>query len=321
MKVVGIDISKKRFDVALLEEQKVRSKVFDNSAGGHKAFLGWLERRGCGLDTTHLCMEATSQYYEALAMALVQAGYQISVVNPLQVKAFGESRLSRNKTDKADAQLIGQFCEQQKPQTWQPPAPEVRELQRLLARLEAVQDMRVQEMNRLHEAQGDSRESVQRMLAALDEELARLERMIGDHIDGHPSLRDQAQLLRSVPGVGPRLASYCVAWLRAERFDDARQATAFVGLSPRHRRSGDSVRGKTRLSKLGHGRLRKILYMPAMSALRYNPAAMALGKRMKAVGKNGKVIIAAVMRKLVHWIFGVLKSKRPFDPELALAKQ
>jgi transposase len=320
MKAVGIDISKKRFDVALLEDAKVRGKVFDNSPSGHKALLGWLKTRGCGVENTHLCMEATSQYYEALAMVLTQAGYRVSVVNPLQVKAFGESRLSRNKTDKADAQLIAHFCEQQKPQPWRPPAPEERELQRLLARLEAVQDMRVQESNRLYEAQGDSRESVQRMLSALDEELARLERMIGDHIDRHPSLREQAALLKSVPGVGPRLTSYCVAWLRADRFDEVRQATAFVGLSPRNRRSGDSVRAKTRLSKLGHGRLRKMLYLPAMSALRCNPAAVALGKHMKAAGKKGKVIIGAVMRKLVHWIFGVLKSKRPFDPALALAK-
>ena len=95
---------------------------------------------------------------------------------------------------------------------------------------------------------------------------------------------------------------------------------AFVGLSPRHRESGDSVRGKSRLSKVGHARLRKILYFPAMSAIRCNTAAKALAERLTASGKSGKVVIGAVMRKMIHWMFGVLKSGHAFDPDLALAK-
>ena len=93
-----------------------------------------------------------------------------------------------------------------------------------------------------------------------------------------------------------------------------------MGLSPRHRQSGDSVRGKTRLSKVGHARLRKILYLPAMSAIRYNSAAKAIAERLKASGKTGKVVIGAVMRKMIHWMFGVLKYGQPFNPDLALAK-
>lgn len=320
MKVIGIDIGKRRFDVALLDGKKVRNKVFDNTAAGHLGLIGWLQERRCEPEATHLCMEATSQYYEGLATALADAGYRVSVVNPLQIKAFGESRLSRQKTDRADAELIGRFCEQQHPLPWRPAAPEIRELQRLLARLEAVQDMRVQELNRLHEAGGGARGSVERVLSMLDEELTRLELGIRDHIDRHPDLREQESLLRSIPGVGERVSSYCLAWLQAQRFDDARQAVAFVGLSPRQRRSGDSVRGKTRLCKVGHARLRKVLYLPAMSALRCNPAAKAIGMRLKAAGKRGKVVIGAVMRKLIHWMFGVLKSLQPFNPALALAK-
>jgi transposase len=320
MKVVGIDIGKRKFDVALLDGGKVRNKVFDNTAAGHRGLMSWLQERGCMAGGTHLCMEATSQYYEALATVLCEAGYQVSVVNPLQIKAFGESRLRRQKTDRADAELIAHFCEQQSPLAWQPAAVEVRELQRLLARLEAVQEMRVQELNRLHEASGETRGSVERVLALLDEELAKLEQMIRNHIDRHPNLREQDALLRSIPGVGERVSSYCMAWLQTGRFEDVRQAVAFVGLSPRHRQSGDSVRGKPRLSKIGHGRLRKVLYLPAMSALRCNPAAMALGARMKAAGKRGKVVVGAIMRKLIHWMFGVLKSHRPFDPAMALAK-
>ena len=265
-------------------------------------------------------MEATSQYYEKLAIFLHDAGIRVSVINPLQIKAFGESRLSRQKTDRADAGLIAHFAEQQSPPLWHPAPREIRELQRLLARLEAVQQMRVQEQNRAYEAEGEALESVDRTLAHLKAEEETLRKRIREHIDQHPHLSEQHALLTSIPGVGEQVSSHFMAWLRPERFDDARQAVAFVGLSPRHRQSGDSVRGKTRLSKVGHARLRKILYLPAMSAIRYNSAAKAIAERLKASGKTGKVVIGAVMRKMIHWMFGVLKSGQPFNPDLALAK-
>lgn len=320
MKWIGIDIAKRKFDVALLEDGKARSKVFENTPAGHQALVVWLAARGCEPAECQACMEATSQYYEALAEHLWTTGFRVSVINPLQIKAFGESRLSRQKTDRADAALIARFGEQQSPGLWRPAPPEVRELQRLLARLEAVQHMDVQERTRRHEAQGEALESIDRVLALLDDEQVKLERRIRDHIDRHPDLRRHRDLLTSIPGVGERLSSYCLAWLQADRFDDARQAAAFIGLSPRHRQSGESVRGKSRLSKMGHARLRKILYLPAMSAIRYNVAAQAFADRLKASGKRGKVVIGAVMRKLVHWMFGVLKSGVPFDAKLAVAK-
>lgn len=320
MEFVGIDIGKRKFDVAWLNDGKVRNKVFDNTAQGHCALLKWLGDKGVAPGNGHVAMEATSQYYEALAEALFDAGYRVSVVNPLQIKAFGEALLRRQKTDRADAELIARFCAQQRPLAWQPAPREIRELQRLLARLEAVQAMHVQEQNRRHEAQGVALESVERILQSLQQEQKRLEAMIGDHIDHHPGLKERQDLLRSIPGVGEKLSGYFLAWLQAERFTHVRQAVAFIGLSPRHRESGESVRGKSRLSKLGHSRLRKMLYMPAMSALRCNPAAQALAQRLKESGKSGKVLIGAVMRKLVHWMFGVLKSGDPFDAKLALAK-
>jgi transposase len=318
---VGIDISKAKFDIALLREGKFLSKVFANTPAGHAGLLKWLVDKGAEREQCHLCMEATSSYYEALALYLHDAGWTVSVVNPLQIKRFAEAQLARQKTDRADARVIAQFCAQQQPDPWQAPARAVRELQRLLARLEAIQGMRVQEQNRLYEAQGIPRESVQRILQVLDEEMRALEKLIDDHIDRHPDLRERRELLQSIPAVGPRLSASFVAWLPVDRLSDARQAVAFVGLSPRAHESGQSVRGKASLCKLGHARLRKLLYMPAMSALRCNPAAKVLAKRLRAAGKPGKLIVGAVMRKLVHWMFGVLKSARPFDLQLALAKQ
>jgi transposase len=320
MKWVGIDIAKRKFDLAVLDHGKVRSKVFENTRAGYEALLGWLSTRGYAREELHVCMEATSVYYEKLASFLHDAGIRVSVVNPLQIKAFGESLLTRQKTDRADAALIARFAEQQSPMLWRPAPREIRELQRLLARLEAVQQMSVQEQNRTHEAEGESLESVLRILTQLKTEEEKLRKRIRDHIDQNPNLSEQHRLLTTIPGVGDQVSSHFMAWLRPERFDDARQAVAFVGLSPRHRESGDSVRGKSRLCKVGHARLRKILYFPAMSAIRFNAAAKALAERLKARGKNGKVVIGAVMRKMVHWMCGVLKSGQAFNPVLALAK-
>lgn len=322
MEYIGIDIAKRKFDLLWVcaETGKRRSKVFDNTPSGFKEMFAWLAKHSLDPGNSHLAMEATSQYYEALAEALFDAGFTVSVVNPLQVKRYGEAVMSRQKTDKADAELIARFCSQCAPRPWAPAPVQVRELQRLVARLDAVQDMLVQEQNRRHVSQGATLESVERMIGSLQEEQALVKSMIKDHIDRHPDLHDQQELLCSIPGVAERLSAYFMAWLPVGRFESAREAVAFIGLSPRHRESGDSIRGKSKLCKLGHGRLRKLLYMPAMAAIRCNTAAQAMAKRLRDSGKRGKVVIAAVMRKMVHWMLGVLKAGVKFDPALALAK-
>ena len=322
MEYVGIDIAKRKFDVLWTSSDtgKRRSKVFDNTPAGFKEMLAWLAKHGVVPGDSHLAMEATSQYYEALAEALFNAGFTVSVVNPLPIKRFGEALMQRQKTDKADADLIARYCAHCSPRPWTPPPVQIRELQRLVARLDALKDMLVQEQNRRYEARGQALESVERMLTSLDDEKKRVESMIKDHIDRHPDLRNKQELLCSIPGVAERTSAYLIAWLPVDRFADPREAVAFVGLSPKHRESGSSIKGKPRLCKLGHARLRKMLYLPALTAMTHNPAAKAFAARMKEAGKKGKVVVAAVMRKLVHWAVGVLKAGVKFDPQLALAK-
>lgn len=320
MIAVGIDISKRKFDIAVIRDNKVINKVFENTAEGHNALLQWLSKKGIPLDQVHLCMEATSTYYESLAQSVYDAGCRVSVINPLQIKAFGQAQLDRQKTDRADALRIAQYCAGHHPPAWQPPAPEIRQLQRLLARLEAVVHMQVQEKNRLHEAQGVIAESIQRVLEELNMEQKKLEAQIRQHIDHHPDLRKKQELLETIDGVGNKLSAYFLAWVPLDRLTSVREAVAFIGLSPAQRESGSSVRGKARTCKLGHARMRKMLYMPAMSAMRCNEAAAQLAARLKQASKPGKSIIVAVMRKLVHWMFAVLKSAKPFDVKLALAK-
>jgi transposase len=320
MTVIGIDVSKRKFDVALLEGDKVRRKVFGYDADSARALSTWLSGRRIALADCHVCMEATSTYYERLAEGLHTLGATVSVVNPLQIKRFGESLMVRQKTDSSDALVIARYCRDQGPPAWQPPAPEVRELQSLVARLESLIGMRTQELNRQHEAHAMAQESITRMLALLDAEIQRVEQLITDHIDHHPGLRTQQQKLCSIPGVGPRLSTYFLAWLPFERMAGARQAAAFVGVTPRHHESGSSVHGKARIAKIGHRRLRRMLFMPALSAMRCNEAIRQLVRRLEAAGKPRMVIVGAVMRKLVHLMFGVLQSGQHYDPNRALAR-
>lgn len=145
---LGIDISKAKFDVALLRpDGKLRHRVFPNSPAGFQQLSAWLSKHN-GL-TLHACMEATGTYADALAAYLHSAGHTVSVVNPAVIKAFAASQMSRTKTDKADASLIARYCRMHQPPAWAPPPPEISELQSLVRRLEALIDMRQQEVNRL----------------------------------------------------------------------------------------------------------------------------------------------------------------------------
>ena len=317
---LGLDVSKDTLDAALLEpgKSKPQHKVFSNTAVGHEQLLAWLGSKGA--EDVHACLEATGTWAEEAALALHQAGHTVSLVNPALVRAFGQGQLLRTKTDKADAQLIVRFCVMHQPPAWEPPDPEVRELQALVRRLEALDEMRLMEQNRLGSggltAAVDA--SLRSHLAFLNEQVEGVRQQIKDHIDQNPTLKSQRNLLLSIPGVGEATAALLLAELgHIERFEDARAVAAFAGLVPRHRQSGTSVRGRSRLSKVGSPRLRKALYFPAITALRFNPLIRALGLRLKEKGKPKMLMIGAAMRKLLHLAYGVLKSKQPFDPNFA----
>lgn len=315
---LGIDVSKATLDAALLPEPdalKARHKVFPNTPAGHALLLVWL--RDQSAEHLHACLEATGTYAEPVALALCEAGHKVSLVNPALVRAFGQSLLKRTKTDKTDAILIARFCARQRPGAWSPPAPELRQLQALVRRVEALEEMKQMEMNRLDSGVSCEmvRASLQDHILYLEQHIETARREIQQHIGAHPELAQQAQLLQSIPGIGQVTAAVLLAEVGdITHFSSARQVAAFAGLVPRVRESGTSVRSKPRLSKVGSARLRKCLYFPAMTALRWNPLIKALGLRLSAQGKSKMLILGAAMRKLLHLAYGVLKSKRPFDP-------
>jgi transposase len=315
--VLGLDISKAKINLALrTDDGKLRRKVCRNDASGFRDLIAWIDRYTAR--PLHACLEATGTYGDGVALFLHEAGCTVSVVNPAAIHAYAASQLTRAKTDAVDAALIADFACTQRPPAWTPPAPEIRALQALVRRLDALLEMRTQEANRL--AAGvvvaEVRASIDAVLASLDAQIAHVRHLIRDHIDRHPGLRQRRDLLTSIPGIGDTTAATLLAELFDKPYTSARQAAAFAGLVPRLQQSGQ-WRGRARLSKLGSGRLRKALYFPAITALRCNPSMRATAARLAAAGKPKMVIIGAVMRRLIHLAFGVLKTRRAYEPELA----
>lgn len=317
--VLGIDIAKLKFNACLINTNgKLRHKVFPNTSAGFEQLREWLSKQG--VRTVHACLEATGTYSEPLALFLHQTGQRVSLINPAATKAFAASRLSRTKNDRVDAELIARFCQAQEPPAWSPPAPEVRELQALVRRLESLIEMRVMEENRLSSGITVElvRHSVEEHLSFLNQEIKRTEELIRTHIDNHPGLKQQSQLLDSIPGIAETTAALLLSEITdIKQYRSARQVAAYAGLVPRERQSGSSVRGRTCLSKIGNARLRRALYFPAITALRCSSFFQAWAKGLQERGKSKMSVICAVMRKLIHLAYGVLKSEKPFDPQWA----
>jgi len=314
---LGLDIAKLKFNACLVGAgDKLRHKVFANNPQGFSQLSDWLKKQG--VQQVHACMEATGTYGDSLAAYLHEQAQLVSIVNPAAIKAYAQSRLSRTKTDRVDAALIAGFCSERKPPAWHPPAPEAQELQALVRRLESLTEMHTAEENRL--SSGISvkavRESVEVLLAHLCEQIKRTQALIRDHIESHPSLKRQRELLDSIPGIGETTAAALLAEVADfSQYRSARQVAAFAGLVPRERQSGSSVRGRTRLSKIGNARLRKALYFPAITALRCSEFFKQWAEGLRQRGKCKMSVIGAAMRKLIHLAYGVLKTGKPFDPQ------
>lgn len=317
---LGVDISKAKFDVALLlEGKKYRSKVFSNDPAGFKALLDWIGLHVAGgPQNLHVCMEATGVYHENLALFLHDQGVDVSVVNPMLVKRFVESEGVRSKTDSADAKALARYAERTQPALWQAPSQAVRKLQALVARLETLKEMRQAESNRLDVAHDVVRASLLEIIAQLDVGIEEVRRSIRQTVDDDPDLRSRHSLLQTIPGLGDKTIPQLLAYIgRPERFKSVKALIAFAGLAPLIQQSGSSLNKKRGTHPLGSVALRHALYFPAMVAGKYNPVIARFWQRLKAQNKPGKVIVVACMHKLLAIAYGVLKSGKPFDPDRA----
>ncbi len=311
---LGIDVAKETLDVCLLRETGSEYAHMSNSRKGFNQLHHWLQKRQAS--SAHVCLEATGIYGLEVAQFLHEKGYRVSVVNPARIKGFAQSQMRRSKTDKLDAAVIAAFCQALQPDLWTPPEPAWYALRALVRHIDDLQHTRQQQVNRLESATLPAvRDQLQQHIAFIDEQLAQVKNQIKDHLKRFPHLKREVDLLKSIPGIADLTAWRLLAEIGIlSRFADIRQVVAFVGLDPTRHESGRSVRGGRPISRQGRASLRSALYMPALTAQPYNPLLRAFAQRLQANGKLPKQIIVAVMRKLLHLAYGILKSGQPFDP-------
>ncbi|MGH7120095.1 MAG: IS110 family transposase [Acetobacteraceae bacterium] len=318
--VVGIDVSKETLDANCAWGQHKHVRTFDNSPDGWKLVLSWI--KAMGSKQAHVCMEATGRHSLGVALALHDAGHVVSVVNPAQIRDFARTKLGRNKTDKVDAALIREYAELFRPKPWSPPSPAMRRLGELQTVRAGIVSNRAEWKNRIASGLGDRKATA--LAAATIEhftnQLEAIDRAIAETIDQDPALRGTRDLLLSVIGVGETLAALLLTEMPEPGvLRRSGELVAYAGLNPSHHRSGSSIDRPTRISKIGNAALRSALYMPALSAMRFNPAVAALVARLKSAGRlKPKQIVVAAMRKLLVLCFGVLKTGKRFNPAIAM---
>jgi len=315
---VGVDVGKEELWVAVVGR---RVRRFSHTAAGVRALVQFCRQVATG-DVLHVCMEATGIYSYSLAVRLwAWSDLRVSILNPAQITAFARAQLRRTKTDAVDAQVILAFARSQTPLAWTAEPAALRELTQLVREADAIRETQTQWSNRKqsHDWSPDLPPVVKHadkvVLRALQRQLARLEEAITALWKRDPQLRRQVNLLCSIPGIAELSAVRLLAYgQRTFTTHSAKQLTAHAGLAPRHRLSGTSVHGKSHLAKQGNAPLRRALYMPALSACRYNPALIPVYQRLLTVGKPGKLALAACMRRLLLIARAILRDNRPFDP-------
>ncbi len=310
MVYIGLDISHTYFDAAL--PQAKGNCKFDNQLSGFQALEAVLPANA------HCVMEATGPYYLRLASYLYQRGIPVSVVNPLVIKRFSQMKLSRAKTDQADARLIGEYARLHQPAIWQPPVAFIGELQQESSLLEQLLKQRTALGNHQHalaqhpHISQQAAQSLTELLEKLDEQIQQLEKSIENKSKTQAS--ELLKVLVSIPGIGLKTAIQLIIITQGfERFTSSKQLAAYVGLAPRLYESGSSVRGKVHISKLGMAQMRKLLYLCAWSACRCNLACQQLYQRLLEKGKARKLALIAVANKLLKQAFAIGNSLQPYQ--------
>jgi transposase len=313
--ILGIDISKDKFDVCLRhpqQDQPLAQHQFPNKPAGFKQLQRWLRKHG--VTQVHACMEATSRYGEALALFLHQQQQLVSVVNPRRIRRYADSLLVRTQHDALDADIIARFCATQNPRLWTPAPPERRRLQDLTRLRQFLVSQRTRLQNRQHTESKTLARLLKRHIRQLDRTVEEIEVITTTFLQDNDELNRQVALVDTISGIGAITAAAAVAELPPPgQLEHAGQAVALAGLDPRKKDSGKSVRGVAHVSKMGSRPLRAALYMAAVAATTSNPIVRAQAQRLRARGKSGKTVICAAMRKLVRLIYGVLKHGQAFD--------
>lgn len=316
---IGIDIACKTFDVRIFcEDRAMPHAVFSNDAQGFDKLMRWCKKHRAKPARIHAVMEATNTYWEELAAFLAEKVNIVSVVNPRCVKDYGRSLNLRGKTDKIDAALLARYAAKERPAAWQPPRASLRKLLLLLRQLEHLKRAEQKERTRQHMLRDASAlASSARVRDFLQGEIKILEAAIKALIDEDEAMRQNAEHLASIPGIGEKSVPWLLAYLHdGKRFKNGKAAATYAGLTPMQEQSGTSVNTRPRISKIGHSEIRKALYMPALV---YSYGRCKDGvycgfvQSLEAKGKAKKAIVVALMRKLITIAQAVLQHQKPFD--------
>jgi transposase len=315
---VGIDVGKDELVVSI---EQGRPRVFGTSISEIKRLENWVLQQA-GERQVHIGMEATGVYSRSVAVTLSRCEqFIVSVINPAQIKAFGRAMLKRTKTDQVDARVIREFVRSQSPLAWIPPQPVREQLYALVAQADAIQQEIQQWKNRQHAQQhhGNTPTMLTRSTAAiirsLERERQRLYQAIDQLCKTDKALSKDMALLTTISGVATRSAAQILAYGGDSLVSRTRrQLDAHAGLVPAERLSGTSVKGKSHLAKQGNVRLRRVLYMPTLVAVQFNPLLKRFYQRLLEKGKAKKVALTACMRKLLNIIRAMLIKRTPFNP-------
>ena len=317
---VGIDIAAKTFTAAWLHRstEPVKPVMLPQTPDGFQRLMQQLASLQVAPQQTLIGLEATGSYWIALAVALHEAGYQVSVVNPTHIHNYAKSLPRRAKTDPRDAALLAQFALERQPSVWTPPPAVYHELRQRLVARDGLLEMRQQARNQRHALlQWPVQiEAVKRQLdgiiADLDGRIATLEHEIAQVLK-QQAWAESALLLQAMHSVGPLTTAWLlVGTLNFELCRTSAAAVAYAGLAPVVRESGSSVRGRAGIGHSGHKRLRTALYLATMNAARFNPVIKRFYERLRAVGKPPKVARCAAARKLLQMAFAVVTKRQVF---------
>ena len=327
MHLIGIDVSKLTLDLACFEQQSERWSrpcKLDNNSQGWDTLIQWVEQQTrAPREDICIVMEATGVYHLKVAAYLSRKGLKVIIVNPQLASQYAKSQNQLNKSDKLDSRSLQQYGSQlKKRHLFIPDTPEISQLKALLSRMHQLGKDLQRERNRLEKCdfqEGSSwaRTSVERLIEFITSEQQLTQLQIDQLIAQNPTLKHNQKLLCSITGIGKLTSQWLLPLLSAQRFTSARETAAFLGLVPCHKSSGTSLHTRGRLSGRGDANLRAKMFMPALAAVRHDPAMKAFYQHLVAKGKPKKVALTAVMRKLVHICYGVIKHQTPFIEQYA----
>jgi len=305
----GVDISKDVFDVY---GSKTGHHQFKNDGSGFKKFLKGLP------ENSLVAMEATGYYHYRLAQFLYKNTVAVSVINPLSIKRFIQMKLAKGKTDKSDAKAICEYALTNEVPIYNALTEVQSECLQLFRLLDIYLKQRTAVKNKVHgeEALGVPSKFVYRSLKRqrkqLDREVNAIEEKILSLVK--EDQEQQLTLLTSVPGIGQKTALFLIVITDGfSKFENAAQLCSYVGITPTIRESGSSVRGRSRISKVGNRKLRNLLFMCSFNACKHNKACRDLYERIVNKGKSKKLALIAVCNKLLKQCFTIAKSGRPYD--------